>query len=264
MVANRFGLERYIPAVTRRAVRKRCGFGCVVCGCAIIQYHHFDPAFADAQSHQDTAITLLCGQCHDRTGRGIIAEHDIVAANASPYCMTSGHAKDILFTSNTNLPVRFGSSRVCAATIIKFDDDVVIGLSPSESHNGPLRLNATLTDQNGDELLRVINNEWHVGSTRYDIQTTKDRLKINDGPQNIVLEMSLAAGVELCIERLLMFYRGFRIVASAGTFALTVPSGGTFNHNGNVVADIGLWLKSSGQALVAANLSGGAGVCVGP
>lgn len=264
MVANRFGLERFIPAAIRRSVRQRCGFGCVVCGCAIIQYHHFDPPFADARSHKDSGITLLCGQCHDRAGRGIIAERDIIAANASPYCISSGHAKDILFTSNTSLPVRFGTSRVCAATIIKFDDDVVIGLSQPELADGPLQLNATFTDKSGDYLLRVINNEWHVGSTRYDIQTTRDRLKINDGPRDIVLEMSLAAGVELCVERLNMFYRGFQIVASVNSFALTVPSGGTFNHNGNVVADIGLWLKSSGQALVAANLNGGAAICIGP
>lgn len=264
MVANRFGLERSIPAGTKRTVRQRCGFGCVVCGCAIIQYHHFDPPFADAQGHADSGITLLCGQCHDRAGRGIIAECAIVAANASPYCMNSGHAKDILFTSNTSLPVRLGSSRVRAATIIKFDDEVVVGLSQPELLNCPVQLNAILTDHNGDDLLRIINNEWQVGSTRYDVQTTKDRLKINDGPGDIVLEMSLAAGDELRIQRLNMFYRGFHIVATEGSFGLTIPSGGTFNHNGDVVADIGLWLKSSGQALVAANLSGGAAICLGP
>jgi len=75
--------------------------------------------------------------------------------------------------------------------------------------------------------------------------------------------MSLAAGDELRIQRLHMQYRGFQIVASDGAFALTVPSGGTFNHNGDVVADIGLWLKSSGQALIAANSLGGAAVCLG-
>jgi len=147
MAANRFGLERSIPAGTKRSVRQRCGFGCVVCGCAIIQYHHFDPPFADASGHTDSGITLLYGQCHDRTGRGILAERDIVSANASPHCITFGHAKDILSTSNSTLPVRFGSSRVCAATIIKFDDDVIIGLSQPELPNGPLRLNAVFTDQ---------------------------------------------------------------------------------------------------------------------
>lgn len=263
MVTNRFGLDRFIPARTRRAVRQRCGFGCVVCGCAIIQYHHFDPPFADAKDHTASGITLLCGGCHDKAGRGIIGEREIIAHNSSPYCIKLGHAKDILFTSSTSLPVSFGSSRVCAATIIKFDDDVVVGLSPPELPNGPLQLNAILTDHNGDHLLRVVNNEWQVGSTRYDVQTTKDRLKISDGPREIVLEMSLAAGAELRIQRLDMFYGGFQIVATEASFTLTVPSGDTFKHNGDVVADIGLWLKSSGQALVAANLSGGAAICLG-
>ena len=162
------------------------------------------------------------------------------------------------------LPVRFGSSRVCAATIIKFDDEVVIGLSRPEDHHGPSQLNATLTDANGDDLLRVIDNEWHVGTSRYDIQTTKDRLKINDGPRKIVLEMSLAAGVELRIDRLSMSYRGFQVTVGNDSFALTIPSGATFRHNGTVYADIGIWMKSTGEALIAANTYGGAAVCVGP
>jgi hypothetical protein len=178
--------------------------------------------------------------------------------------MNAGHTKDVLFTSKTDLPVRIGSSRVCAATVIRFDDDVVVGLSRPEDPDGPLQLNATLTDSNGHELLRVINNEWQVGTNRYDIQTTKDRLKINDSRRNVVLEMSLDAGVELRIERLNMSYRGFRIVASEGSFELTVPSGGRLKQNGSVYADIGIWMKSSGHALIAANLTGGAAVCIGP
>ena len=43
--ANRFGLTRDIPEPVRRAVRQGTGFGCVICGAAIITYHHFDPPF---------------------------------------------------------------------------------------------------------------------------------------------------------------------------------------------------------------------------
>ena len=34
-------------------------------------------------------------------------------------------------------------------------------------------------------------------------------------------------------------------------------------HAGDVVADIGIWMKSTGEALIAANALGGAGVCIG-
>lgn len=257
MVSNRYGLARFIDAATKRAVRQRCGFGCVVCGCAIVQYHHFDPPFANAMSHEASGITLLCGQCHDRAGRGIIDQGLVSGANASPFCLNAGHAKDILFTSTASLPVWFGSSRVCAEAIIKFDDDVVVGLSRPEDSNGPIQLNATLTDQKGSELLRVINNEWRVGAHMYDIQTTRDRLRISDGPRDVVLDMHLAARDELRIERLKMWYRGFAIVAGDGRFTITVPSGQKYTHDGSVYADIGIWMKSSGEALVATNATGG-------
>ncbi|GAH43227.1 unnamed protein product, partial [marine sediment metagenome] len=48
---NQYGLSRYIPLEIKRAVRQKCGFGCVVCGSTIYQYHHFDPPFNEAKQH---------------------------------------------------------------------------------------------------------------------------------------------------------------------------------------------------------------------
>jgi hypothetical protein len=264
MSRNRFGLDRNIDAATKRAVRQRCGFGCVICGCGIVQYHHFDPPFADALRHDPSGITLLCGQCHDRAERGIIDPSRVFAANAAPWCKESGYSKDLLFVGDGSVPVRFGSSRVCAATVLMYDDRVVVGLSPPEDEGAPLRLNAVLTDANETDVLRIVDNEWQVGINRYDIRTAGDRLTVNDAPGDIVLEMSLSAGAEIQIRRLRMKYVGFSITADESSFALVAPSGATFRHVGDVVADIGIWMKSSGQALVAASVLGEAAVCIGP
>jgi len=264
MAQNRYGLDRNIHAATKRVVRQRCGFGCVICGCGIVHYHHFDPPFADALRHDPSRITLLCGRCHDRAERGIIDVRRVSAADASPCCKQTGYSKDLLFLGDSTVPVRFGSSRVRAATVLMYDNRVVIGLSEPEHVGSPLRLNAVLTDDNETELLRVVDNEWQVGINRYDIRTTQDRLTVNDAPGGIVLEMSLAAGTEIRIRRLRMKYLGFSITADEDSFTLVVPSGGTFRHVGDVVADIGIWMKSTGQALVAANALGGAAVCIGP
>lgn len=264
MKQNQFGLDRYIDATTKRTVRQRCGFGCVICGCAIIQYHHFDPPFADAESHDPFGITLLCGQCHDRAERGIIDVTTVSSANASPWCKQTGHSKDFLFIGDSSIPVRFGSSRVRASTVLMYENRVIIGLSKPEHVGAPLRLNAVLTDDNENEVLRVIDNEWQVGINRYDIRTNKDRLTVNDAPGDIILEMSLAARTEICIRRLRMKFLGFSIIADEKSFSLTVPSGGQFRHTGDVVADIGIWMKSSGRALVAANTFGCAAICIGP
>ena len=52
---NEHGLPRHIPADVARAVRQECGFGCVICGVALIQYEHFDPEFAEAREHVASA-----------------------------------------------------------------------------------------------------------------------------------------------------------------------------------------------------------------
>ncbi len=263
MTANRNNLNRSIDAATKRTVRQRCGFGCVICGSGIIQYHHFDPPFAEATRHDPSGITLLCGRCHDRAERGIISVAQVSEANLSPWCKQSGYSRDLLFIGDGNIPVRFGSSRVRAATVVMFDDNVIFGLSRPEELRGPLRLNAVITDEGEAELLRIVDSEWQIGIERYDIRTAGDTLTVNDAPGDIVLEMSLAAGAEIQIRRLRMKYRGFSIAADNSSFTLVAPDGATFKHVSDVIADVGIWMKSTGHALIGAGANGGAAVRVG-
>lgn len=261
---NRYGLRRDINAPTKRAVRQRCGFGCVVCGCAVVQYHHFNPPFADAARHDPAGITLLCGQCHDRAERGILDPQDVVTADSSPRCRQAGYTGDFLFLADSQIPVHFGSSRVRAASVLMYDDRVVFGFSEPEQPGSPLQLNASLTDEAGAEVLRVVDNEWRAGVDRYDVVVKADTLTINAKRGEIILEMSLAARREIQIRRLRMSYLGFSIVAEEDSFTFRVPGGGTFRHTGNVTADIGIWMKSSGGALVGASQTGAAALAFGP
>lgn len=48
---NQFGLSRDIPEAVKRQVRQRDGFGCIICGSAIIEYEHFEPEFHAAKFH---------------------------------------------------------------------------------------------------------------------------------------------------------------------------------------------------------------------
>ncbi len=263
MNVNKHGLKRTIDEPTKRAVRQRCGFGCVICGSGIVDYHHFSPEFADAKTHSASGITLLCGHHHKLAGNRIISAEQIANSDRSPNCKRVGIVNDLLFTSSSTLPIRFGSSLVRASTILKFDDLVVIGVDAPEAAGGPLRLNATFTDSLGNPLLNIVNNEWQVGIDRYDVRTTGNKLTIHEGPRKILFEMCLSAANELSITRLAMNYQGFQITADSDSFAVQVPSGAKFRHTGEVSSEIGIWLHSSGKAFVAANDNGGAAICIG-
>jgi hypothetical protein len=144
-----------------------------------------------------------------------------------------------------------------------YDEHIIIGFLPPECRGGPLRLNAIFTDPNGHETLRILENEWRVGIDRFDVQTTQDVLTIRDGPRDIVLQMSLKSHSELHIQKLHMRYRGFDIHASDDSFRLSAPENCCLNLKGGVHAEIGIWMKSTGQVLVAASRYGGAAVCLG-
>src|SRR5436190_17564410 len=94
---NAHGLSRDIPEPIKRAVRQRCGFGCIICGSAVVQYHHFSPEYADATEHRAEGITLLCGRCHDKVRQA--GPEEIERYNAAPFCKREGFAHDFLFAS---------------------------------------------------------------------------------------------------------------------------------------------------------------------
>jgi hypothetical protein len=261
---NAFGLSRKIDDKIKYKVRRRCCFGCVICGSSIIQYHHFEPQFSEAKFHSEKGITILCGTCHDKTHKGIISQKKILEANSNPYCKKNQNAKDIFYLGNTTIPVKFGSSTIHAKTILMYDNSIIIGFKNSESSGSPIRFNAVFTDKNGDEILRIQDNEWIVGEDCFDITIKKSTLIITDELKNIAIEMNLAVDNMIHINQLNMFYKGFVIKADNNSFTLTVPSGGSFGHVGANYADIGIWMKSTGYALVASNKDGVAAVGVGP
>jgi hypothetical protein len=92
---NKYGLTRDIPAGVKRAVRRACGFGCVICGHAIIQYEHFNPPFAEAKEHNPEGMALLCGGCHDRKTRGFLSVSTVAQARQNPRAFQRGYAHDL-------------------------------------------------------------------------------------------------------------------------------------------------------------------------
>ena len=257
---NKHNLSRKISPKITKKIRKRCGFGCVICGCSIIEYHHFDPPFAEAKFHDANGITLLCGTCHDKAHKGIISHENVINANLNSFCKTRGNANDILYLGKVSLPVKIGSSTIQAKTILLYDNYVVFGFNEPESRNSPIRLNAIFTDKDKKEILRIDNNEWIVGRDCFDLTIEKSTLKITNEQNEIIFEMNLAINNSIEINQLDMNYNGFKIKIDNGTFSLTTPFGGTFKHTGVNYSDIGIWMKSDGHAKIAANRFGVAAI----
>lgn len=153
-MANKFGLNRDISSEVKREVRQKCGFGCVICGSPIIQYHHFNPPFFKAKSHTVIGITLLCGTCHDKTHKKIISTRRVEEADKAPYCKKNKYTRGFLETANVFLPVQIGSCSINAQSIIVYENDIVFGLSKSNNGSDSISINAMFNNNEGDENIK--------------------------------------------------------------------------------------------------------------
>ncbi len=223
---NQYGLARDIPDGVMREVRQRCGFGCVNCGCAIIQYHHFDPEYAEAKEHLADRITLLCGTCHDRITRGMLGVEQIRAFNQNPACKRNGFVGDVLFMSRDKIHLQIGSATFRRHAVLMFDNQVLVGFAPPTEANAPLRLFARLTDEIGGPLLDINDNFWAAGVEHFDVQTQGNALTIRKKLGEIVLRMVQSPGGEIILERLKMAYEGFQIGVEQGRLTVRNPKGG--------------------------------------
>lgn len=179
---NAQGLPRHIPADVARQVRERCGFGCVVCGSAIIDYEHFDPEFKNATAHEPKGIILLC-PTHHRAKGGFIARSTLAAAANDPFCKRNGYTRTPLDLQNAT--TRVGPFRAIGCQVVlQLQGEPVIWFSPPEAEGGPNRLNLVLRRQNGSDLVRITDNVWQASASAADVKLTSGdisgRIEVRD------------------------------------------------------------------------------------
>src|ERR1700753_2012952 len=182
---NQNGLKRSeLAADVRRAVRQRCRFGCVVCGSAIVQYHHFDPPFAEATEHRSDGITLLCGGCHDKVTRGLWSDNFVRMSDASPYCVRASahHVLDVA------APLRIVAGTVLflgTGPLVQIDDQPALEIAVED---GRATLSARFLDERGLVLIEIVKNEILVRNEQWDATFIGRTLSIRRGPGDVAFE----------------------------------------------------------------------------
>lgn len=185
---NRFGLKRSeLSAEIKREVRQRCSFGCVVCGSVIVQYHHFDPPFADATQHRADGITLLCGGCHDKVTRRVWSDNKVRAANANPKAKQSS-AHELLDLSAPVYLVFGTMIFIGTGPLICIGDECLLELRFTPEGT---RLNAQFFDEDNRPTVVVTDNELQFCADAWDIEAVGPTLVVRRGPNNIVFKAQL-------------------------------------------------------------------------
>ena len=104
----------------------------------------------------------------DKTTRGQLSKQTIKSAALNPKARQLGFSFEA-FDIGSDLPeVAFGNfiGRV-TGSLIEIDGQNIIAVLPPESLGGPFRINAMFTDDDGNCILRIDENQW-MGS-RYQL-----------------------------------------------------------------------------------------------
>ncbi|MBL8066577.1 MAG: hypothetical protein JNM34_12080 [Chthonomonadaceae bacterium] len=194
MRTNKHGLNDQIPATLKAEIAARCGFGCIFCGNPIVQYHHFDPEFVEAQEHRAAGITLLCVQHHDLATRRVLSKDHVRDKDENPKVRESGFVRwqpeIIAWTAIT-----FGSDQISGSSGIKLGQ-VELTIGPDPSENAPVLVTCRIWTSRSREtlLLEIANNEIIANASSFRVQFLGSRFLVRPVKGQQIVEFELESG----------------------------------------------------------------------
>jgi hypothetical protein len=209
-VKNAFGLSRNIPAEVRREVRRRSGYGCVICRELLCEYEHIEPSFVMATSHDPNDICLLCSNHHDLKTRGRLSASQVRSAyaqiqnSAHPPSLHQLHFSGYLRITLGNAVFDYTPSD---ASLIEYDsqpllkltyvpDDVFGGYRPS--------LSGRLADRNGTLLFEIDDNVINFAKEGFDIEAVGPVITIRNALRKIAIKITIQPPSGIIINQLVM------------------------------------------------------------
>ena len=207
MSTNRHGLSRHLPADIALDVRRRSKFGCVICRCAIYQYEHIEPEFADAREHRAENICLLCGGCHDRVTRGRLSKEtvrsryeEVQRSDAIPRPFEN------LDLSTNSLTVVIGSATFeHTKCLLRINGEDILAITPPQDGAGFPTLNGVFYDSSGRESFRIIENIWEGPIDCWDIEIVSTTVTVRSDARRIALCLKITPPNQIRISQLDMY-----------------------------------------------------------
>ena len=188
--------SRNIPEPMKREIRRRCGFGCVVCGLPLYEYEHL-LGWANVQRHLAEEITLLCDRHHREKTGGLLPIDQVKAADSNPFNLQSGvSAVYDLHFSGTRCELNIGSNRAIADPLpdlaimfaLVIDGASLAHFRREDEH---ILLSLHLFDELNRLVLRVEDNELVYRVATWDIELVGKTLRLREAPRQLFAEIAI-------------------------------------------------------------------------
>ena len=201
---NKHGLSRYIKTSVKEKIRRDAGFGCVFCGCVLVEYEHIEPEFHNAKKHDPDNMTILCPMCHDKVTKKIISKKKVWEAKKKPKALEDGYVSDTLFVETDSLDLHIGNARTSMmAVAINLYGKPLFWFEPY-SNDGEIgfKLCCIFYGPNGKAIAYINRNEYIALVGKQDIVSKGSSLKITDKNLGCLLELSREGDEPLHIKKL--------------------------------------------------------------
>lgn len=222
-----------VPEGVKVAVRRRCGFGCVMCGSPVYDYEHI--LGYGRTGHDPQHMTLLCPEHHREKTAGRLPLAQVIEADASPHNKRQIMGKPMpLYFSGDRFSIFLASNRIDhylpeharRGTSIMVDGIPVLGVA--RDHDRVL-LTANLRDQDNQPVLIVRKGELRTATDAWDILFVGRTLTIRGGPGDIVLRLHLEPPDSVWVERGVFWTNGIRFEID-GFFLKCTNTGNAFGN----------------------------------
>jgi len=190
---NKHGLSRYIPENIKSEIRKRCGFGCLLCGKVPYDYDHLDVEFKDADEHNPDDIVLLCQNHHRRKHNGFLAPETIKRILHSGRRRNANYFAEFL---NPNFRVSWPHGVVLPPLSpcgIKFNGKDVFEISRTKDEFDPIKISCSFNDSSGNIACVVKENEFvFVSDAIEDFTCKKNVFRLTKKAGKVLFEITLS------------------------------------------------------------------------
>jgi hypothetical protein len=174
-------------------------------------------------------MTLLCGACHDRVTRGLLAKETIKFKMQNPKCKELGFSFGPFDIGLRPPEIVLGTIKARnAKTLLRICGDDVLTIAAPFEPGLPFNFNAQFFDTTGTPILHIVENEWRSSSGNWDVEIIGNRISVRKALGDLALVLRSEPPGRLIVERMNMLHRGIRMVCREGSaFEIVSPDGST-------------------------------------
>jgi hypothetical protein len=142
---------------------------------------------------------------------------------ANPKALSQGFSNGFYDIGYEHPQVHFAGSKFVNSQIpIMIGGIPIIQIKPPTEENGYFLLSAIFNDNNGMNILKIIDNEWMSPSLNWDLTVVGRKLTIRESQRNIVLELTAYPPNAIEVSNLEMYMPGqpYKLKGNANDFSI--------------------------------------------